>query len=41
MYGSRDPLLKFWNPLISPEKLELQTSIWHRDGWQWVLTKKV
>jgi len=25
MWGSRDPLLKFWDPLISRERLELET----------------
>jgi len=26
MWGSRDPLLEFWDPLISRERLELKTS---------------
>jgi len=26
MWGSRDPLLEFWDPLISPERLKLETS---------------
>ena len=26
MWGSRDPLLEFWDPLISPEQLKLETS---------------
>ena len=38
--GSRDPLLEFWDPLISPEQLKLETSnLTHR----WMtesLTKK-
>jgi len=29
--GSRDPVLEFWNPpLISGERLKLETSIWAR-----------
>jgi len=41
MWGSRDPLLEFWDPLISRERLKLETSIWHGDGWQCVLTNKM
>jgi len=26
MLGSRDPLLEFWDPLIYPERLMLETS---------------
>ena len=26
MWGSRDPLLEFWDPLISRERLKLETS---------------
>jgi len=26
MWGSRDPLLEFWDPLISRERLKLKTS---------------
>jgi len=26
MWGSRDPILEFWDPLISREQLKLQTS---------------
>jgi len=26
MWGSHDPLLKFWDPLISRERLKLETS---------------
>jgi len=26
MWGSRDPILEFWDPLISRERLELETS---------------
>ena len=26
MSGSRDPILEFWNPLLSRERLELETS---------------
>jgi len=26
MLGSRDPLLEFWDPQISPERLKLETS---------------
>jgi len=26
MWGSRDPLLEFWDPLIYPERLKLKTS---------------
>ena len=32
MWGSRDPLLEFWDPLISRERLKLETSnlAWRR-----------
>jgi len=26
MWGSRDPLLEFWDPLIPPEQSKLETS---------------
>ena len=26
MWALRDPLLEFWDPLISPERLKLETS---------------
>ena len=26
MWGSRDPVLEFWDPLISRERLKLETS---------------
>ena len=36
MKGSRDPLLEFWNPLISPDRLKLETSnlaqIWKEES---------
>ena len=32
MWGSRDPLLEFWDPLISRERLKIETSnlAWRR-----------
>ena len=30
MWGSRDPVLKFWDPLISRERLKLEASNWAR-----------
>jgi len=41
MPGSRDPLLEIWDPLISRERLKPKLQIWHGDGRQWVLTKKM
>jgi len=32
MWGSRDPLLEFWDPLISRERLKLKTSNLARRG---------
>jgi len=33
MWGSRDPFLEFWDPLISRECLQLETSnLAHMDG---------
>ena len=40
MWGSRDPLLEFWHPLISRERLKLETSNLARRRTHWVLTKK-
>jgi len=28
--GSRDPISKFWDPLITFERIELPLQIWHR-----------
>jgi len=32
MWGSRDPILEFWDPLISRERLKLETSNLARRG---------
>ena len=40
IWGSRDPLLEFWDPLISREWLKLETSNLAGEGRQPVLTKK-
>ena len=39
MWGSRKPLLEFWEPLISRKRLTLATSNLARRLRQWVLTK--
>ena len=39
MWGSRDPLFEFWDPLISPERLNLETTNFTQT-WMAVSTKE-